>query len=111
VRLQGVNSPELHPTPKPYAVAARDFTTAAIKQQVELSFDSHCGGTAASCRDIYNRILAYVKLNNGSDLGEDLLNQGLAKVYIYHHEAFDKIAEYKTIEKRAKRANVGLWSH
>lgn len=117
IRMKGINTPELrsgtnHDGPaEPYAQAAKEFLAANIGNQVTLEFDSDCPPPQLStCLDRYGRLLAYVRLTDSSDLGAALLTNGLARVYIYHGERFDRTAEYQTLQQQAQRAGLGIWS-
>lgn len=110
VRMKGIDTPELFsdPGPQPFAEAARDYTLSHVGTDVELVFDSGCQ-TITACRDAYDRILAYVKLSNGGDLAAQLLSQGLARVYVFHSEQFDRRAQYEALSAEAQDAELGLW--
>jgi micrococcal nuclease len=114
VRMKGIDTPELRPNgpydPEECAEAAREFTFAHIGTAVDLVYDSRCGDNPlATCRDAYNRILAYVRLSSGSDLGALLLRQGLARVYRFNGEDFDSRVAYEDIQDEAEAANAGAW--
>ncbi len=114
VRFKGVNTPELHPDPpEPFAQEARDFTFENIGTQVELVFDSGCPQPPLElCRDTTpsHRLLAYIRLSNGNDLGTELLSRGLAQIYIWDNEMFDKRTEYEQLQAQAQAAGLGIWS-
>lgn len=63
---------------------------------------------AAGTRDRYGRILAYITLPDGSDLGEELVEQGLARVYT--PESFARKDRYLLVQQQAMRAGRGIWS-
>mgnify|MGYP006271137503 CR=1 FL=1 len=111
VRLKGIDTPELFPEPaEPFAVDAKNFTLEQVGAQVELQFDSGCPEPAyETCRDAYDRLLAYVRLSDGSDLGEALLAAGLARVFVFEGEPFDKQQNYESIEAEARNSGRGLW--
>ena len=116
VRMKGVDTPELHPqdnpsVPEPYAEAARAYTSTHVGTEVDLEFDSRCGATPlVGCRDAFDRLLAYVRIVDGSDLGASLLAEGLARVYVYQGESFDRKALYLELQAQAQADSVGLWS-
>ncbi|KUG14134.1 endonucleasenuclease-like [hydrocarbon metagenome] len=63
---------------------------------------------AAGTRDRYGRILAYITLPDGSDFGEDLVEQGLARVYT--PESFARKDRYLSMQQQAMHAGRGIWS-
>ena len=119
VRLKGINSPELQPEPEgaepePYAEAAKQFVLIRIGGQVDLEFEAACGSDPLTqCRDAYDRLLAYIRLGNGIDLGRQLLSQGLAQVYRVPNGQipdFERMTDYLSVEATAQAANRGIWS-
>jgi micrococcal nuclease len=58
-------------------------------------------------RDRYDRLLAYVWLPGGRDLGYQLVAAGSAKVY---QTAFDRLGVYRRAEANARGAATGLWT-
>jgi len=98
--------------PKPEAcyAAAKQFTQNAVTNQVDLAFDSICQpNPLVACRDMYGRLLAYVTLANGLDLGRLLISKGYAKAFIFAGEHFDREAEYLAVEAEAENAGLGIW--
>lgn len=112
IRFEGVDTPEMHPSPEPYAVEATQFTTNHVPPTtiIGLEFDDEACGTLpipSTCLDIYDRLLAYVRTPAGEDLNALLLENGLARVYTAAD--FARKAEYLQIEAQAQAAGVGLW--
>lgn len=120
VRLKGINAPELNPDPEgsppeAYSVEAQSFTLRNIGTQVDLEYNSDCDEQTAwdSCRDNYNRILAYVRTADGEDFGAKLLARGLAKVYRFQSgeiPQFDRKDSYLDYESEAQSSSLGIWS-
>lgn len=69
---------------------------------------SSSAATGRRTRDRYGRLLAYVWIPGGRDLGYQLVAGGFAKVYVYH-DPFQRLPAYRTAESRAKSAAVGTW--
>ena len=112
VRLLGVNTPELNPSPEPYANEARQFTIdhAPPTFTVGLEFDDpDCGVIPfpSSCFDIYDRMLAYVRTPDEEDLNALLLENGLARVF--NSEDFDRKNSYLQLESQAQSQGLGIW--
>ena len=66
------------------------------------------GDGTQDTRDRYGRLLAYVWLPGGRDLGYQLVVGGHAKVYV-HRTPFQRLGAYRTAEQRAKAAPAGAW--
>lgn len=66
------------------------------------------GDRTQDTRDRYGRLLAYVWLPGGRDLGFQLVAGGFAKVYVYRNP-FERLSAYRTAESRAKSASAGAW--
>ncbi len=121
VRLKGINTPELanrtHSTvAEPFSAEAEQFTRQHIGLQVDLLFDSDCRGDGDpfdSCRDDFDRLLAYVRDASGEDFGAKLLRRGLARIWRLggvRVPNFDRRDDYVAIENDARQRGVGIWS-
>lgn len=117
IRLLGIDCPELEfgkNRPEKFenisterlnywAFVARNFTKNLIEgKKVKFSYDYF-----SDKRDKYNRILAYVYVD-GVDLGEVLIKNGLARVYV--EADFQKKNKYLSLQEEAKKGKVGIWS-
>jgi len=78
VRLVGIDTPELHPTPEPGAVEAKQFVEGlCLGKEVGLDVDD------IRPKDKYGRTLAVVYIDVGGswvNLNAELLHRGLAEV-------------------------------
>jgi micrococcal nuclease len=101
VRLIGIDSPELGSC---YALDA----TITARHLVGGRKVRLLGDMSQAKRDRYGRLLAYVRLSNGRDLGLELVRAGAAAVYIYD-KPFAKLPEYITAEAEARAASRGMW--
>lgn len=112
VRFKGINSPEIHTTPIEFmGPEAHAFTKAHVGKYVDLIFDSRCETPPLEkCRDIYHRLLAYVQLADGTDLNRLLVAQGLARLYIFRGEVFDRVTDYRSAQTSAKNNHLGIWT-
>jgi endonuclease YncB( thermonuclease family) len=113
IRVAGINCPEVSPEPEPYGLEAEEFTryNAPSLSWVGLEFDDPACGAEnppAACLDYYDRLLAYIRTQDGDDLGYLLLANGLAQVYM--QADFDRKPEYIEAEDYAKNLGVGIWS-
>jgi micrococcal nuclease len=123
VRLKGLNTPEMNydevgSEPEPFAQDALNFAVSRASIQVGLEWDSLCtdpfgacqeGRDGQACFDRYCRMLAHVRLSDGGDLGEELLEEGLARVYRFNNELFDRLGAYLNAEDLARQNRRGVW--
>ena len=66
------------------------------------------GDRTQPTRDQYGRLLAYVWIPGGRDLGYQLIAGGFAKVYATRNP-FQRFSAYRGAESRAKSARTGSW--
>lgn len=116
IRMKGIDTPELsgsNDQPEPCAEDAKQFLWDTIgNSEVDLEFDSACGDNPYdTCYDSYDRLLAYVRIQNGDDLAALILNQGLARVYRFNNESFDRLSVYNSAEQRAQNDDLGIWAN
>ena len=92
VRLLGIDAPELN---QPGGDDARSYLIHLIgKSRVVLeTFDT----------DRYGRVVARVLTEEGHDLCGEMVAHGYAHAYTRY------CTDYKSLERKAKRANLGLW--
>lgn len=105
VRYIGINAPEIgHDDRKaePYGYSAKQFNAKLVFEKlVGLEFDQEH-------RDHYGRVLAYVFLEDGSFVNQEMLERGYAHVLYrlpnvkYH----DRLLQ---AQRRAMKAAVGIW--
>jgi endonuclease YncB( thermonuclease family) len=101
VRLIGVDTPERGQC---FFTRATDVTARlAANKRVVLQGDS-----TQATRDRYGRLLAYVWLPGGHDLGLKLLRAGVARVYVYNRP-FVRLTVYNRAEQRARKRPSSLW--
>lgn len=101
IRLIGINTPERGACfSSPATARARQL---AMSKRVVLR-----GDATQDTRDRYGRLLAYVWIPGGRDLGFQLIAGGFAKTYVYRN-AFERLAAYRNAEATAKGATAGQW--
>jgi micrococcal nuclease len=101
VRLIGVDTPERGECRAAHATAlARAL---ADGRRVVLA-----GDPTQATRDVYGRLLAYVWLPGGRDLGFQLLARGLARVYVYDRP-FRRLPAYRRAERIGHTRPRGIW--
>lgn len=105
VRLLGIDAPELGrglDTPEPFATEARDHLSGMVASRwVRLEYDGQ------DRRDVYQRRLAYVFLDDGSFVNVLLLRAGLARVSA--RRSLTRLGELRHAEAEAKSARRGMW--
>jgi micrococcal nuclease len=101
VRLIGIDTPERGVCYSAKATAR--VRTLAQGKRVVLK-----GDATQATRDRYGRLLAYVWLPGGKDLGYQLVAGGFAKVYVYDRP-FQRLSAYRRVQGSAKGATAGQW--
>ena len=100
VRVIGINAPEMKTE---YGEPAKEHLIAIIDgQTVDLEPDH-----ISADKDVYGRLLRYVYLN-GVDVNKKMVTDGYAIAFLKY--PFDKEAEYKQEEAKAKAASLGIWA-
>ncbi len=109
VRLLGIDAPE---TGKKYTKREcyGDEATAALVgliggKSVRLVFDP-----SQDDRDAYDRFLLYATLPDGTDVGLRMIERGFVREYTFRGRVFERQADYRAAEGRAREAEKGLWS-
>ncbi len=105
VRLIGVDTPEtVHPE-KPveyFGKEASEFTHKMVEgKRVRLEYDWQK-------RDKYERLLAYVYLEDGTFLNAEIIKQGYG--FAYTRFPFKYLDDFRQYEREARENNRGLWS-
>lgn len=105
VRLIGINAPELGrdgAPDQPLAAAARDRLRALVGgKTVRLAFESEQ-------RDHYGRWLAHLQLPDGTDIGEQLVREGLAGLVAIPPNV-QAVTRLQAAEREARNNRRGLW--
>lgn len=106
VRLIGVDTPELYHPLKPvqyYAKEASEFVRNLIGQlRVRLEYDQER-------TDKYGRTLAYVYLEDGRCLNEEIIRHGYG--FALQRFPFKYLVKYREIEAQARTKGLGLWAN
>ena len=107
IRFIGVDTPEVKDPRKPvqcFGEAASAHTKQILTgKSVRLVPDP-----LDSDRDKYGRLLRYVMLPDGTDYNASLIRDGYGFAYVVF--PYQKIDQYRQLERDARTANKGLWA-
>ena len=103
VRLIGIDAAELGACYSSQATA--ELRRLALNKRVVLR-----GDRTQARRDQYGRLLAYVNLATGPDVGLHLIRRGFALVYVYNSKPFARFNQYDAAERQASSSRLGTWS-
>jgi micrococcal nuclease len=111
-RVQGIDCPEYGKKPKNKEEENQFFWGKIASITTFLLLNEHpIIEIKNKYKDKYGRIVARVKLNDGSDLGETLVSEGLAKVYRkYLDSSCENAKQLIEAEEVAKENNIGIWN-
>jgi endonuclease YncB( thermonuclease family) len=101
VRVLGIDTPERGECG--YARARAFATRLANGMGVSLTTDP-----TQARRDRFGRLLAYVGLPDGRDLGEQQLKRGYARVFVFDR-LFARVDAYRAAERQGRRVLDGVW--
>jgi micrococcal nuclease len=108
LRLIGIDTPEIVDSRTPVQCFGREASAHAHAlldgQAVGLEFDPSQGE-----RDIYGRLLAYVWLSDGRNLGEVMIAGGFAHEYTYD-QPYAYVDAFRAAQDLAITNQAGLWS-
>jgi micrococcal nuclease len=108
VRLLGIDTPEsVHPT-KPVECFGKEASQ-FLKEMVEGKRVRLLSDVSQDATDRYGRVLAYVFLEDGTHVNEQLLQQGYAYEYMYR-DAYTYRDVFVEAERDAKDVGRGLWA-
>lgn len=103
VRYLGIDTPELYPTPQPWAREAHRYNEELVEgKEVRLEYDE-------VVRDKYGRLLAYVWVGKEM-VNADLVERGLAYIFVIPpNERYARVLA--EAQRRAMKLGVGLWRY
>lgn len=107
IRLWGVDTPEIgyeDREPEPFSGEATALTRQLVEgRMVTLDLEPH------RVRGVFGRLLAYVRLEDGTVLNERLLLEGLATADDrWPHRAMER---YELLEQEARKNRIGVWEN
>ncbi|QGA80651.1 thermonuclease family protein [Candidatus Nanohalobium constans] len=119
VRVLGIDTPEIsgQNIPKEYFLENTSKSRKCLREmgekasefaqekladrEIQVATDSE-----ADRRGAYGRLLAYLEYN-GSDLGQELLKKGYARVY---NSSFERKEKYRELGTESRREGKGIWN-
>jgi endonuclease YncB( thermonuclease family) len=108
VKYAGIDTPEtVHPSMPVewYGKEASEFNKKLVEgKEVYLELD-------VEQKDVYNRVLAYVYLADGTFVNSELVGQGYARVSRTYPPDAKYERELLALEQEAREARRGLWAH
>jgi len=109
VRLIGVDTPEKNHPQLPVQFMSKEASTFTEKtclgKKIRLEYDPY----DTDKRGNYGRVLAYVYLEDGTFLQEELIKKGLAIAYTKYPLDEGRKAQFLAWEQEAKQSGIGLW--
>ena len=102
VRLIGIDAPE-----RGACFASR--ATAIARSLAQGRPVTLKGDPTQDTRDRYGRLLAYVWLPGGKDLGYHVIARGAAKAYVYARP-FQRLSAYRAAEARGRQVTPSMWT-
>ena len=106
VRILGIDTPEVHPEAECWGPEATEAAARLIGsgETVTLYPDP-----SQDSVDRYGRLLRVVETSEGTDVAEELVRVGAARVYVFDRP-FARLPDYEAAQERAEDAGRGLWS-
>ena len=108
IRFIGFDTPETKDPRKPVQCFGKEATKKmqelVSNKTVILKEDPSQGD-----KDKYNRLLRYVFLQDGTNVGLEMIQDGFAHEYTYNLP-YKYQSDFEEAENHARRDNIGLWS-
>lgn len=112
IQLIGVDAPEVNvydgkKNRQCFGGEAEDLAANLFfKENREITMENDA---AAGETDPYGRSLKYVYLADGRMLNEELIKEGLARVYYDSEHNYSEHDKFENLQEEAKKENRGLW--
>ena len=109
IRLLGINTPETVDPRKPVECygpeASAEGKKLLIGKEVYIERE-----TNREAYDKYGRVLAYVRLPDGTFYNQFMVEQGYAREYTFNNEKYTYQKDFKKAQAGAQKGKLGLWS-
>ncbi len=109
IRIIGIDTPEVAASGRGEECYGRE-ASAMTKQLLENQSVLLQADPSQADRDKYGRLLRHVILLDGTNLGEELIRQGVAEEYTYERASIYAQA-YLVAEDEARKNKVGMWGN
>jgi endonuclease YncB( thermonuclease family) len=108
VRLLGIDTPEVYGTIE----CGGPQASRSLKRLLPIGTRVRLVSDPTQDRvDRYGRILRYViKVSDGRDMNQVQIRKGWATVYVYHHNPFKRVADYRSAQRSARAHDRGIWA-
>ncbi|HTM68474.1 MAG TPA: thermonuclease family protein [Candidatus Binatia bacterium] len=108
VRIMGINTPETKDPRKPVECFGRE-ASARLHELIDGKTVRLTADPGQDDRDRYGRLVRYVALPDGTDVGLAMVRDGYAYEYTYR-SAYARQAQYRAAQEEARREKRGLWA-
>lgn len=96
IRFEHIDCPEKK---QPFGKVAKKFVS-------DKCFGKYVSLKGSLKPDRYNRIIAEVILEDGTNLNQELIENGLA----WHFKKYSSSSKYAQLEENARKLKIGIWS-
>ena len=108
VRLIGMDTPEVVDPRKPVQCYGPEASAKAKEllsgREIYLEKEATKGNY-----DMYGRVLAYAKFEDGELYNQKMIEEGFAREYTFNKEKYKYQKEFKEAQVAAKKQKAGLW--
>jgi len=108
VRLLGINTPETKDPRKPVECFGREASV-RLQELINGKDVRLVADPGQEDRDRYGRLVRYVMLSDGTDVGLSMVRDGYAYEYTYRGH-YERQAAYRAAQEAARTAKRGLWA-
>ncbi len=107
VRLVGIDTPEVYGGVQCGGPQASRAMKRMLPKGTPVKLTSD---PSQDLKDRYDRLLRYVtKISTGKDVNRRQVRKGLARVYVYNHNPFNRVDGYRKAQRFAKNHHSGIW--
>lgn len=108
VRVLGINTPETKDPRKPVECFGKE-ASARLQQLIDGKDVRLAADPTQDDRDRYGRLVRYVMLSDGTDVGLMMIRDGYAYEYTYRGR-YERQPAYRAAQEEARTAKRGLWA-
>jgi micrococcal nuclease len=109
IRLVNMNTPETVDPRRPVECMGKEaserMSQLVTSKKISLEIDE-----TQTDRDRYDRLLRFVFLEDGTDVGLEMIRQGYAESSPYGNSPHKYLEEYKAAQSLAQEQKIGLWN-